>query len=620
MINKSFNITMLFLKKNKKAKGSVSIYLSLIFLSIVLLVSVIGESARVASVHAKAESVSSMAADSVMAGYARQIYDDYGILLVWNKQGVKSTLEQYIQANINMADIKVAGYDLMKMDVGDINVSNQVKCTDEGGDEFVKQVSSYLKFAGLTEAIKKIKKDSKKIKEEDSSNDVSADIDDDTDEIELISEMIDSRVKDLNKNEKIEKYTKRLAEVIKDKKSSKGKLKEAGKKLRREIDDIDADIDDVLDLIKDYQSVKKSLLKKHNQKNEKDYVDDNKILLKQISNKIQIIDEIDLNESDKPKFTNNIILLEQRATEIAGLLKKLKVSEVTKKDKKNNSLFKSVKELLDKGVLSLVISDKSKWSDKTINATDLPSKTAISKSKESSVWDKAALALYSYNYFGNYTDPKKDDVLEYGLEYIASGEDSDQSNLAWVVEELVAIRHVPNMVCLLSDKKKMGTINAIAASVALVTKLPFLEPIAKAVLVEAWTLAESVCDVRILLKGEKLSLIKKQKNWRTSLTNLFPKDEKGDSSGLKYIGYLEGLIMLLSREKIAYRVMDLIQMNACKKYNADFRMKDSVLAFKGKVKYYTSPLLAGMPWMVSMLGDSNGSFEFGVNVTGQYLE
>ena len=42
-----------------------------------------------------------MAGDSVLAGYARQVYDEYGILLVWETTPLKEQLKKYIQANIN---------------------------------------------------------------------------------------------------------------------------------------------------------------------------------------------------------------------------------------------------------------------------------------------------------------------------------------------------------------------------------------------------------------------------------------------------------------------------------------------------------------------------------------
>ena len=77
-----------------KRRGSVSIYLAIVFLSIVLLVCAIAEAGRMNAIQSKDKAISMMAADSVVAGYAKQVYEDYGILLVWQKErlfGVRFT-------------------------------------------------------------------------------------------------------------------------------------------------------------------------------------------------------------------------------------------------------------------------------------------------------------------------------------------------------------------------------------------------------------------------------------------------------------------------------------------------------------------------------------------------
>jgi hypothetical protein len=147
-----------------KRKGSVSIYLAIVFLSIVLLVCAIAEAGRVSAVQSKDKAISMMAADSVMASYAKQVYDDYGILLVWQKDSLGETLDKYIQANIKMADIEVSGNDFLGSNLHEVSVTRKVYATDNGGDAFVKQVSEYLKYAGLKNAIEKLINSSKDVK------------------------------------------------------------------------------------------------------------------------------------------------------------------------------------------------------------------------------------------------------------------------------------------------------------------------------------------------------------------------------------------------------------------------------------------------------------------------
>lgn len=58
----------------------------MVLISILLLVSIIIESARMNVVQTECRAFTHLASDSVLAGYARQVYEDYGILLVWEEK------------------------------------------------------------------------------------------------------------------------------------------------------------------------------------------------------------------------------------------------------------------------------------------------------------------------------------------------------------------------------------------------------------------------------------------------------------------------------------------------------------------------------------------------------
>ncbi len=602
-----------------KRRGSITIYLTIIMLSVILLINVIAESARVSAVQAKCKSITYMAGDSVMAGYARQVYDDYGLLLVWNKSSVEETMKSYIQANIQMADMNVTGYDFLNARLESIEANNLVRVTDKGGEAFVDQVKKYLKYAGLTKAINEIKNRSSDMKEE-SKEDVTDDLDDeDSDYMSLLVMRIDKKITDISNSKKLEEYQSDIEQACKDFK--KKKFIKVFEDVAEELEDLKSDIEDVLDLIKEYSREKNSLLKKHGYKNTaEDYVTTNREKLLKAVEKINALLQINCEEYldvDKKTAKERMASIFDQNEYIITKINSLKTNKVTEKDKHNYSIYKSAKKILNNGILGLVVDNTAKLSDASISTDHLPSNN-MSEGKSSALEDKAAMALYTYFYFGNYTDCNKKDVLQYGLEYLATGEDSDKDNLASVVKRLVAIRHVPNMACLLKDGAKMGEIETIAASIAAVTGLPFLEPVAKVILIEAWTLAESICDVRLLLKKQKLRLIKTTANWRTSLTNLLVKSEKGDDGGLEYIAYLEGLIMLCSRNEVVYRTMDLIQMNICKRYNNEFRMKNSIMRFGCKAKFSIAPMFASMPWMVDLLGADDGGYELNVSVKKKY--
>ena len=607
-----------------RKRGSISIYLAIVFLSVVLLVCAIAEAGRVNAVQSKDKAITMMAADSVIAGYAKQVYDDYGILLVWNKENLDDSLKKYIQANIKMADLEVSGTDFLGSDLQEVSVTKKVFATDNGGDTFVKQVSEYLKYAGLTSAIDKLMNNSKDVKEDNSEQNVSDDITDKSyDKLANMVENIDDLIKDIRDIEELSKLNNKINALMKEK-SDKKHLKEVYKicdKIKETIEDKKSDVDRAIDKIENYLEKKSVLLKENGyKKSAKDYMDENLSVLKKIKSKIENVETFEFasNVSGSPNEKNYAEKFIQVSMQLEEYFRDLQVAKITDKDKKNKSIFDSAKDFLDKGVLSLVIKDTSNLSTASVKTSSLPSHTSMSKSHESSsLFDKAAVGVYSNIYFGNYLDAKKKNALKYGLEYLVAGKDTDKSNLASVAERLVAIRHVPNLVCIMKDQAKQAEIESIAASIAAVTCLPFLEPIAKVILIEAWVMAESVCDVRALLNGEKLSLVKTEANWKTSLTNLGGGSEKGDSNGFKYEVYLGLLLTITDRDDAVYRTMDLIQMNICKNYNQEFRMNKGLMSFESKVTYNVAPLFTAMPWTVGMLSES-GAYQFDVECNNGY--
>lgn len=613
-----------------RRKGSVSIYLAIVFLSIVLLVCGIAEAARVNAVQSKDKAVTMMGADSVIAGYAKQVYEDYGILLVWNKESLDETLKKYIQANIKMADIEVRGNDFLGSDLQEVSVTKKVYATDSGGDAFAKQVSEYLKYAGLTNAINRLMNNSKEVKEDDSKQSVSDDITDKSyDKLADLVEDTDELIKGISDTEELSKQNNSVNGIFEDKSEQWNKIdKKLIKKVYKECQQIkktivekESDIEKAINKIDDYLEKKSSILKKNGYKDSaKDYMDENLTVLKKIKDKIEQVkkfefaSELSGNPDEKTKAEQFV----QLSMQIEEYIKDLQVAKITEKDKQNKSIFDSAKDFFDKGVLSLVIKDTSNLSTASVKTSSLPSQTSVSKSQESSsLYDKATMGVYSNLYFGNYLNPKKKNSLKYGLEYLVAGKDSDKSNLASVVERLVAIRHLPNYLCIMKDESKKAEIEMIATSVAAVTGLPFLQPIAKVLLTEAWVLAESVNDVKILLSGEKLSLLKTEANWKTSLRNLGGSNTKGDSNGFKYEVYLGFLLMIKGRNDVVYRTMDLIQMNICKNYNKEFRMNKGLMSFKSKVSYKIAPLFTAMPWTIGMLSES-GSYRYELDCNNGY--
>lgn len=623
-----------------KKKGSVTVYLSIILVGVILVVSVVAESARISMVQSQSKAFTYMAADSLFAQYGRQIYEDYGILLVWEKESVEEQMKKYIQANINMADLNVEGTNLMGTNLVGIDIEEIEYATENGGEKLIEQIGSYMKYSGLLEATELLLEDFE-VYEKNSEAQISKNKDV-TDIVEKTSEELQQYVKEINNIVKeikdVENIKKKLSvvsqkmEKIKDTIASGKEVKKVSgflKEYRELITEFDKkadNVDSAIERIEKYEEKKELFLKENGYTSDAgDYIDENLNILKNIRSKINEVKGLNVSE-----FSNidskNILTVEnavKKAQTVKNELKSLRVNEVTKEDEKNQSIFESAKKLLEEGFLSMVVEDVSDISSASISDSNLPTKLNNKQRGKNILQDKkdkAILALYSENKFGNFVKPKEDTALKYEMEYIICGEYNDRENLLEVVKKLVATRNVINAAYLITDSGKMSEISSVALSAATALGLPFMEPIIKVVLMEAWSLAEAVNDVKILLGGNKVKLVKNKQNWKTSLSNLSvnTKAEKESTKGLDYKQYCELLIILQSGNQFVYRIMDLMQVNIQKKYNKDFLISQCFQEIKVTANFETKQLFTAIPFSIKMLSNTGEAYKYKINCSYGY--
>ena len=155
--------------------------------------------------------------------------------------------------------------------------------------------------------------------------------------------------------------------------------------------------------------------------------------------------------------------------------------------------------------------------------------------------------------------------LDYQLEYLIAGKDTDIANLEAVCGRLLAIREGMNYAYLLSDSAKVAECAALAAALVGATMIPGLVEAMKQVLLLAWAFAESVLDVRMLLNGKRTAFFKNNSTWKLSLSGaleagaLSGLDEQEDPEGLLYQDYLGILLTLTGREHKMMRSLDAIE-------------------------------------------------------------
>lgn len=160
-------------------------------------------------------------------------------------------------------------------------------------------------------------------------------------------------------------------------------------------------------------------------------------------------------------------------------------------------------------------------------------------------------------------DGNKTNQLCYQLEYLLQGKMHDTDNLKSIVGKLLLVREGANFVYLLTDSAKVMEAELLATALVGYTGLLPLIEATKYALLLAWAYAESVHDVKRLLAGKKVALIKDASNWQLGLSNITQTSSgqlKDDEQGITYRQYLRILLLLEKPDVLAQRAIDLTEM------------------------------------------------------------
>ncbi|MBR1861348.1 MAG: hypothetical protein IJ796_05770 [Lachnospiraceae bacterium] len=169
---------------------------------------------------------------------------------------------------------------------------------------------------------------------------------------------------------------------------------------------------------------------------------------------------------------------------------------------------------------------------------------------------------YLMRYMGRYRHEGTDDALKYQIEYIISGLDSDIDNLIAVVGRIMMIRYAADYIYILTDEEKCEEAEVLGTAISVYT---FTEPLAevyKTLILLMWAGMEAQYDIRCILAGSRIQMIKTAGTWHMTLENSMAgleKDTTGDKSGLSYDDYLRILMLLMDKELLTSRAADMIE-------------------------------------------------------------
>lgn len=179
------------------------------------------------------------------------------------------------------------------------------------------------------------------------------------------------------------------------------------------------------------------------------------------------------------------------------------------------------------------------------------------------------------------TDERPGGALDYEVEYILAGKASDKENLEEVAGKLLLLRFVPNYAYIQTDAEMKAEAEALALTLCSLLAVPAITEAAAQVILLTWAYAEAVVDLRSLLKGNKVPLVKTRESWQLKLSSLMTlgtSDDHNDGAdiegGLPYKEYLRMLLFLKEKEEAAGRTLDLIEQNLRTKYGLEFFRAD----------------------------------------------
>ena len=232
---------------------------------------------------------------------------------------------------------------------------------------------------------------------------------------------------------------------------------------------------------------------------------------------VKITEEYEINEESFEKKREEIKELESKENE--------KKERKEKEDFKTKTLSEIGFEYNFVNALDVLIlkMDTFEVSGRFLNPIDIPSLRASVLECDAGNFEEicndplqdAYFTEYVVRKCGNYARPKENSFLSYEAEYVFAGLPNDSKNLSVTIRCLFYLRTAAGYVSLKQDKEKRQMVESVAAGISALTEVP--QKACEEILYFLWAGGEATYDVRDLLQGEKVSLIKDVDDFHLSL-------------------------------------------------------------------------------------------------------
>lgn len=454
----------------RKAKGAITVFLSLISVLFLSLICTTLESARIQGARAQTANITDMGNYSVFGEYEKKLLEDYEIFSVDASYGtgdfsigrVNDRLRFFMKKNASPKESGLAGlcFDLWNLQMGNSEITEYALLTDRDGEAFYQQAVAYMKSTVITGGIGK------------------------------------------------------LYQYYRDARTAQDKQEEYQQKKSRS--------DNEMRMLERQEEEKKQELEEQKQQSQQG------------------------QENPETAGETEIIVTENP--------------------------LKAINRLRRKKILDIVCG-QNEISEKEVSGKELASNRKKEKGtmkisqKNGGLTSDLLFREYLLDHFPSYLDSETGGKLGYQIEYILCGKKKDRDNLKSVVQKLLLLREGFNYLYCVDNYEMKAQAGSLAALLIGWTGIPVLVTIMEHALLLGWAYGESLMDVKTLLDGGKVPLIKTEETWRVTLERLgqineMLKEDGGQrKEGMRYEDYLRILLNMQSVSAQKKRALDMMELN-----------------------------------------------------------
>ena len=304
------------------------------------------------------------------------------------------------------------------------------------------------------------------------------------------------------------------------------------------------------------------------------------------------------------------------------------------KDKEKEGWLEQVSSMYQDGFLKLVVPEGKEISNRASELEEVPSHRDMKPETVRTVnfLDHLLIDEYCGMHFKNFLEEEEqqeagqqetETVLAYEMEYFLGGKESDRENLSDAVHRLLAVREGMNLVHILTDPQKRAEARGLAMTITGVGALTPLLMITTFFVMSVWALGESLMDVRRLLAGKKIPLLKAKTDWQLELEQLLSMGKEhvvgtGEcDTGLSYLSWLKILLFMSNIVLQEFRMMDLIQMNL-RQGQDSFRMRRCVYQIRIQGDFYGKHVFFSPGFVGNLTGGSDLVYPMTVTAERRY--